>query len=173
MEQPPTPPNPFESPQYPMPEEDSIGLLLIVVGAHLRAELMDRPLAYQVQQAILQWQENHAEHLNVGIQPIVCSDIWYLNQPDFQKRPTICLGGPSVNALSAYFAKQIAAETDAPLDDDEPKVLLQIDPEFTELRCCLWGTDHDLTARGVDMFLKNYLDEYLKAVVTQVEPSTE
>ncbi|QQE11392.1 hypothetical protein JD969_18135 [Planctomycetota bacterium] len=142
--------------------------LLIVTGSHLRAETADRPLAYQLQSKISDWINEHDQYLNVRIDPIVCSDIWFLNNQELQRRPVICIGGPGVNALSAYFAKFI------PDDDEEeprePRVLIQIDPEFTDLHACIWGTNHELTRKGLDLFSEQYLDPYMRAVANQVEP---
>lgn len=212
---------------------DPSHMLLIVVGSHLRAEMADRPLAYRLQEDIIQWQHDRGDLLTTMIDPVVCNDLWYLNTAELHDRPTICLGGPGVNALSGYFlrnsdAKQAglfdghAGAGDGPTTDpgdatasaaadlmdgdvsdlsgdegdgdedggedesdgggysggdfgadpggDEKKVLIQIDPEFTELRTCIWGTDHALTVKGLELFKQHYLDGFLRAVATQVEP---
>ncbi len=189
---------------------EQTNLVLIVVGAHLRAEVGDRPLANRLQNRIASWTRRHADRLESPVVAIVCTDLWYLNNEELHGLPTICLGGPGVNALSAYFAQalreaeqeaQIEASvefvSDDPDDEDEEhtlseeevlelieagldpdsddapaQVILQIDPEFTDLRACLWGTNHDLTARGLKVFTRRYLDGFLKAVATQVEPRT-
>ena len=142
--------------------------LLIVVGAHLRAEVADRPLGYELQQRVNEWLEEHQEQMNVSIDVIVCSDIWYLNNEQLQQCPTISIGGPGVNALSAYFAQNLKHDT-----GQEQQVLIQIDPEYTDLRVCIWGTNHELTVKGLDLFNRQYLDGYLRAVVTQVEPHAD
>ena len=69
-----------------------------------------------------------------------------------------------MNALSSYLARHLVEE------DREADVLLQIDPDFTDLQACIWGTDHGLTAHGVELFVERYLDGYLRAVATQIEP---
>lgn len=143
-------------------------LLLIVVGTHLRAEEADRPLAYRLLRRIERWLDRHADVLEGTIQPIVCSDVWYLNNEDLQQRPTISIGGPGVNALSAFFAQHLPEDADS-----ERQVLIQIDPDFTDLRVCIWGTDHRLTVKGMELFFRQYLDNYLRAVATQVEPKEE
>jgi hypothetical protein len=150
------------------PVVDDSTLLLIVVGAHLRAEMADRPLAYKLQHMIEQWLGEHADSLNVPIQVVVCTDIWYLNNASLQRRPTICIGGPGVNALSAYFAQQLPAA-----GTRDQQVVIQIDPEFTDLRVCLWGSNHKLTIEGLDLFISQYFDGYLRAVATQVEPKVD
>lgn len=147
------------------PGLDPAHLLLIVVGAHLRAEEVDRPLAYRLRDQVQAWATRHRDSLATPIRPVVCSDIWYLNHNILHTRPTVSIGGPGVNALSSHFARSIAGR-----DDEDQQVILQIDPEFTDLRVSIWGTDHDLTVKGVDMFLRDYLEAFLKAVATQVEP---
>lgn len=160
--------------RYDASPVDPSQFLMIVVGAHLRAEIADRPLAYRLQEKIIEWQHARSDQLETTIDPVVCTDLWYLNTPELHERPTICLGGPGVNALSGYFLRNSDESRQAELvDDEEKKVLIQIDPEFTELRTCLWGSDHDLTAKGVELFMQNYLDGFLRAVATQVEPKAD
>jgi len=140
---------------------------MVVVGAHLRAEEADRPLAYGLRDELTAWVKKHDELLSTPIRPLVCTDIWYLNHKALHGRPTISLGGPGVNALSSHFARSIAGR-----EHEEQQVVIQIDSEFTDLRVSIWGTDHDLTCKGVDLFVRDYLDPFLRAVATQVEPET-
>jgi len=165
----PTPPGPPDPPGLPHdPEPDPSAephRVLIVVGAHLRAEIGDRPLAYRLQQEIDDWQARHEELLSTPVEPTVCTDVWYLNHQELQELPTLSVGGPGVNALTAYFAQQLDEDT-----GKQQSVVIQVDPDFTDLRACIWGTDHELTVKGVDLFVRQYLEGFLKAVVTQVEP---
>jgi hypothetical protein len=149
------------------PGIDPSHLLLVVVGAHLRAEEVDRALAYRLGERISGWVKAHQKALATPIRPIVCTDIWYLNHPILHTRPTVSIGGPGVNALSSHFAKSIPGQ-----EVSDQQVVIQIDPEFTDLRVSIWGTDHELTAKGLDVFLSDYLENFLKAVATQVEPET-
>ena len=64
---------------------DGANLLLIVVGAHLRAEVADRPLAYRLRERIHAWLEKYGPGINVGLIPVVCSDVWYMNQEALHK----------------------------------------------------------------------------------------
>ncbi len=146
------------------PQTDERPRVMIVVGAHLRAEEADRPLAYRLVEEIESWKEKHRSLLTVDIEPTVCTDLWYLNHDDLRRRPTICIGGPGVNALSAYLAQHLSDE------NNRADVLLQIDPDFTDLQACVWGTNQQLTTHGLQVFIDRYLDGYLKAVATQVEP---
>ena len=150
------------------PTIDASGLVLIVVGAHLRAEVADRPLAYRLRERIHAWLEKFGTTMNVPIMPVVCTDIWYMNQEPLQGRPTISLGGPGVNALSAYFGQKLPA---AVVHDDQ--IVIQLDAEFIDLRVCIWGMNHDLTVDALEVFVSKHLDPYLRAVATQVEPQEE
>ncbi len=152
------------------PDPDDAGdahRVVIVVGSHLRAEAGDRPLAYKLLGEMEKWKRRHAKRLNVEIDPVICCDLWYLNHEELRRRPTVCIGGPGVNALSAYLAQHLGKDS---MDAD---VLLQVDPDFTDLQACIWGTDRRLTAHGLQVFIDRYLDGYLRAVATQVEPRAE
>ena len=140
-------------------------LVLIVVGAHLRAEEADRPLAQWMEHRVGQWIKQHGDTLNVPMTPRICTDVLYLNNPALHRRPAISIGGPGVNALSAVFAQQLPQAR-----PDEQQIVIQIDPEFTDLRVCIWGTDHKLTQRGLEIFVDRYLDGFLRAAATQVIP---
>lgn len=146
------------------PAGAAVHRVMLVVGSDLRAESADRPLAYQMVEAIEGWIERHRDLLRVEISPEVCTDLWYLHHDDLRRLPTVCLGGPRVNALSAYLARHLVES------DRDAEVLLQIDPEFTDLQACVWGSDRRLTAHGVGVFIDQYLDGYLRAVATQIEP---
>ena len=140
-------------------------LIMVVVGAHLRAEMADRPIAYQLCQRMKEWINTHRKKMNVSMVPVVCSDIWYINQPVIQARPTISIGGPGVNALSAYYTDKLQSVL---VYDDH--MVIQLDPEFVDLRASIWGLNHELTVAVVDLFAKRYIGPYLRAVATQVEP---
>jgi len=145
---------------------DDLHPVLIVVGACLRGEVADRPLAYKLQKRVRRWLTQHDAELEVAIDPLVCSDVWYLNSEALQAFPTISIGGPGVNSLAAYLAQDVEDE----VSSDEEQAVIQIDPEFTDLRVSIWGTDHRLTSKGLDVFSRRYLDSYLRAVATQIEP---
>ena len=131
-------------------------LILLVVGAHLRAEVADRPLGDRLRQRILHWQaENPSGELLV---PLICTDLWYLNAQDLLLRPTISIGPPEVNAASAYFANRLPT---AFVIDQTLQV--QLDPEFVTLQACIWGVDRRATAAGLDIFVDRYLVEFLSS----------
>lgn len=147
-------------------EFDLSRIVLIVVGAHLRAEEADRPLAYQLMSEIETWVEEHSDRLESPLRPMVCTDALFLNDEALHSRATISVGGPGVNALSAYFAQEMDGEGEL----REDQVIIQMDPDFADLRVAIWGVNHATTEQGVSLFIQAYLDGFLRAVATQVEP---
>ncbi len=135
---------------------DTDTLLLVVVGAHLRAELTDRPLAYMLVDQIEGWQRRHVEADRLA--PLVCSDMWYLNAAELLSRPTICLGRPGVNAASAFFANRLPTAFVL-----EETFQVQLDLEFITMQACVWGVNAAATASGVELFEDRYLDSFLRA----------
>ena len=132
--------------------------LLIVVGAHLQAEVEQRPLAYRLCDQIRRWQEDH-NCTEDGATPLVCCDLWYLNANDLLQRPVIAIGDPEFNAATAYLANRLPT---ALVVDDSLRV--QLDPEFIDLKVCVWGVTPAATASGVELFSDRYLDAFLRAV---------
>lgn len=149
-------------------DTESAHWVLLVCGSHLRAEIADRPLAYKLQQSIADWSAAHSESLDKPVVAATCCDVWYMQQENLQEIPSICIGGPGVNAFSQFFADHIPDEV---LRENE--VFIQLDPDFVDLDVCLWGNNHDLTIQAIETFKKEYLDDYLRAVATQVEPMEE
>ena len=129
-----------------MPHIDVNKLLLIVTGAHLRAEAGDRPLAYQLQAAIVDWLAEHAAG-DDPLVPLTCTDVWYLNAEELHARPLISLGGPGVNALAAYLAQRVP-----PVLTVEDRLFIQMDLEFTDLRVSVWGHNGRSTAAALKLF---------------------
>jgi hypothetical protein len=138
---------------------DSSRLILIVTGAHLLAEALDRPIAYTLRQRLLAWLEEAGE-----IPPphsprvLVCSDVWYLNNDHLRGRPTISIGGPGVNALTAFLADKLPSAFAI-----EGRLIVQADLDFQEVVACCWGADQGSTAAAVDAFCERYLDAFMGA----------
>jgi hypothetical protein len=157
-------------------------LLLVIVGAHLRAEASDRPLAYRLRDAIARWPRAACQARSAAGQPdgrsttpaaagaavapadselltpMVCSDLWYLNAPELMVRPAISIGDAEVNAASAYLANRVPA---AFVLDDSYQIL--VDQEYLDLRACLWGVRPAATSAALEMFISRYLDAFLRA----------
>jgi hypothetical protein len=73
------------------------------------------------------------------------------------RRPTIAVGRPQHNAVSAYLANRLPAV----LVIDQ-RLQVQLDPELVTLQACIWGTDGASTAAGVELFEKRYLEAFLR-----------
>ncbi|MBT4524274.1 MAG: hypothetical protein HOC21_05065 [Phycisphaerae bacterium] len=132
-------------------------IIPIVVGAHLRAELGDRRRGYYLGEAIVAWMEQ--QKIPGPPWPLVCSDLWYLNDPELRTRPTICIGQPEVNAATAALSTKLETVL---LEDNAYRI--QGDPEFIDLKYCLWGIDDTHTNQCVDQFIKNALPNFLGAI---------
>ncbi|MHC4990644.1 MAG: hypothetical protein ACYTGC_06650 [Planctomycetota bacterium] len=134
-------------------ELDLERLMLIVVGAHLRAELSDRPLASRLRRAVLDRLD--ADGLE-GPVPVICTDLWYLNDLALRRRPAVAIGSPDVNAATAYLAHRLPTAFVV-----EGVMRVHMDREAIDPQACAWGSDPDSTARAVDLFVERYLDEFL------------
>jgi hypothetical protein len=157
-----------------MPDIDTSRLLWIVTGVQLRAELGDRPLAYRIEQESkrilkeLLPPPTDEDPLPL-ISPAVISDVYYLNNDEIQNQPLISIGGPGVNAVSNTLLNDVP--TAVAIEDS---LLIQMDVEMHDLRCCVWGMDHLQTVQAVDTFLaKGYLDTFLKGVVRWLQSETD
>ena len=133
-------------------------LLLIVVGAHLRSEIADRPLGTRLQRLIRDWQARVLEEGDAVMLPIVCSDVWFLNDRDLMRQPCITIGEPGHNAATAYYASRLPKAYVV-----EGVCAVQFDPQFLDGSACLWGVDAASTELAFDAFVSRHLDAYLRA----------
>ncbi|TVQ33108.1 MAG: hypothetical protein EA376_03370 [Phycisphaeraceae bacterium] len=148
------------------PEIDTDRLLLIVTGAHLRAESADRPLAYHLRDRIF---EELCRRCGVdeGDHPftvMVCSDVWYLNNDDLRDCPTISIGGPGVNALGAFLADKLPSAFVV-----EDVLMVQIDLDYDDVIASCWGVDHTTTVAAVDAFCEKYLVQFIDEATRRIE----
>lgn len=139
-------------------------LVLIVVGAHPRAEMHDRPVAYGLRQRILEGLSRRGVEGEEGsLTPLVVSDVWYLNDASLRHRPAVSVGAPGVNALSAYLGDKLPS---AFVVDDT--LMVQMDLELAEVMACCWGVDAAATGAAVQAFCDRYLDGFLEAALRQL-----
>lgn len=139
--------------------------ILIVTGSTVRAEQADRPLAYRLKSHIEELLTNTDDDFIM----VVLSDVWYLNADPLRRLPVISIGGPSVNAVSAYLYKQL----DSALAVDDT-LLIQMDPQLQDLRVSLWGMNQKTTEDALDIFIKRgHLDRFLDAVTNRIENGEE
>jgi len=132
-------------------------VIAIVVGAHLRAELGDRRRGYCLGETIVDWMEQHA--LAGPPWPLVCSDLWYLNDTELRTRPTICIGQPEVNAATAALSPKLETIL---LEDDAYRI--QGDSEYIDLKYCLWGIDDSHSNQCLEQFIKTVLENFLGSI---------
>ena len=125
--------------------------LLIVTGSTLRAEEVDRPLAYYLKQQI------EAQPAGADVAPVrVIADVRWLHDDDLQALPTISVGGPGVNLLAHRWLEELPVS----LAVDE-QYYIQMDPELDDLRVSIWGMDNATTQIAVSAFLQRYLCPFL------------
>ena len=152
-----------------MPDIDPHGLIWIVTGVQLKAELGDRPLAYRVERELRDRLAPLLGPTEAGepprLAPVVVSDVYYLNSDEAQAGPTISVGGPGVNAVSASLADQLPTPVAI-----ENTLVVQMDLDMQDPRCAVWGMNHLDTVRAVDTFIaKGYLDTFVKGVVERLD----
>src|SRR4051812_8966898 len=152
-----------------MPQVDTDRLIWIVTGVQLNAELGDRPLAYRVEKEVRKVLRGVLGRRRKGrpprLSPVVVSDVFYLNSDATQGRPAISVGGPGMNALSALLVNDLP--TVASIQDE---LIVQMDLEFDDLRCAVWGMSHLDTVRALDLFVeKGYLEAFVKGVVGKMQ----
>lgn len=139
--------------------------ILIVTGAHLLAEATDRASAYRLRRAMLERLGVPAADGVLGGPVVVCSDLWYLNRDELRSRPTVSVGGPGVNALSAFLGDKLPGAFSV-----TGVLTVQLDPGFADRVACVWGVDHAATAAAVDAFIERYLDDFLAAATADDPP---
>jgi hypothetical protein len=147
-----------------MAEIDTDRLIWIVTGIQLNAELGDRPLAYRIEQETRRRLEGLLS-APAGepprLVPVVVSDVYYLNSDEAQSGPTISVGGPGMNAVSAALANQLPQAVTI-----ENTLVVQMDLEMHDHRCAVWGMNHLDTVRAVDLFItKGYLETFVKGLI--------
>jgi len=138
-----------------MKHTDLNHLILIVTGASLRGEAADRALAYRL-----------ADEINKRLgdeslwKPLVISDVLYINDPELAAQPVISIGGPGVNHLSALLFREVPSVLTI-----DNTLMIQMDIDLEDRRCCLWGMNHEQTVEALNLFLgRRYLDRFLEGV---------
>jgi hypothetical protein len=135
-------------------------LLLIVTGSTLRAEEVDRPLAYYLKKRVEQYQDEH-EPAAGPMQVRVVADFRWIHDEPLQELPTISLGGPGVNALAHRWLEEVPISL--AVDD---RYYLQMDPDLDEPRASVWGMDNATTQLAVSVFIDRFLPRFLEHCAT-------
>jgi hypothetical protein len=132
-------------------------LLLIVTGSTLRAEQMDRPLAYylkqRIEQALTSGPYDDASDYHVQ----VIADFRWIQDEGLHEMATISLGGPGVNELSHRWLEEVPVS----LAYNE-RYFIQMDPDLNEPWVSIWGMDNPTTQIAVSVFLDRFLPRFLE-----------
>lgn len=140
-----------------MAEDSRARLLLIVTGSLLRAEEADRPLAYYLQQQIIQQlAARSSDPDTLPMTPCVIADFRWIHEEGYHALPTISLGGPGVNALAQRWLEDLPVSLAV-----DGHYFIQMDPDLDEPRVSLWGMDNADTQIAVSAFVQRYLPRFL------------
>jgi len=137
-----------------MPPEPSARLILIVTGSTLRAEELDRPLAYYLKQEVERLIALRTDDAPIHV--LVVADFRWMSDEPLQEIPTISVGGPGVNALAHRWFEDMPFS----LAVDE-LYYIQMDPELVEPRASIWGMDNPTTQIAVALFVERFLSRFL------------
>ena len=139
----------------PIDQPDVSTLVPIVVGAHIRAELGDRFSALALAELV----DAELQARALDLRSVVCTDLWYLNDDRLRSRPTISVGEPSLNALTAFLADKLP---DVFSVRDE--LIVQMDLKGEGRLACCWGSDAEATRRAIDVFCERYLEHFVRSI---------
>ncbi len=142
-----------------MADDSPPRLLLIVTGSTLRAEELDRPLAYYLRQQV----ERALNRLDLPMKAQVVADFRWMNDDELQVLPTISVGGPGVNALAHNWFEEVPFS----LAVDE-QYCIQMDPDLAEPRVSIWGMDNASTQIAVSVFIERFLPRFLEHAASHV-----
>ena len=143
-----------------MPDDDDspARLILIVAGSTLRAEELDRPLAYylrqQVEGQLTQRRTDGRDETPARV--LVVADFRFLNDKPLQSLAAISVGGPGVNALAHAWFEELPFTFAV-----DEQFCIQMDPDLVEPRASIWGMDNASTQIAVSMFVERYLPKFL------------
>lgn len=131
---------------------DAAETVAVVVAAALDAEAPDRLVAQGLQLEVGKRGAGHPYR-----RAVLMSDAAWFETPLFHAAPTIAVGGPGVNGVSARFVPELPTVWTA---DD--RALIQAEFRESVPRVTLWGMDAAATAAAVDAFVtRGWLDEFL------------
>ena len=134
---------------------DTDETIVIVTGSDIRAEERDRPTAYRLKQDI-----DLRSDGQVFRRAVVVGDSWFLDNRIFHLNPTIALGGPGVNGLSAQLAQHLPIGW-----SQDQRAFVQADFDSEPRRALLWGMDAGATMMAVQAFVtQGFLDDLLRRI---------
>ena len=133
--------------------------LLIVTGSTLRAEDVDRPLAYYLKQRIEKPSPSEGDDASTAesFRIHVVADFRWIHDEPLQSVPTISIGGPGVNALAHRWLEDLPV---APAVDG--RYGIPMDPALEEPRVSIWGMDNATTQIAVSVFIERFMPRFLQ-----------
>ena len=141
-------------------QQDDQREILIVVGAHLDAERQDRFTAYALKRELdASVEARRIDARGVGSAVLVCTDLWYLNHDALRSRPTVSLGGPHLNALTAFLADKLPS----PMAIDGTSV--QVDLDAQSPLAAIWGASSEATSDAAARFVERHAEAFLDAAL--------
>jgi len=91
---------------------------------------------------------------------VVVGDAWFLQNRIFHLNPTIAVGGPGVNGLSAELSQVLPVSW-----SQDQRVYIHADFESEIKRSALWGVDAEATMNAVQAFVsQGFLDDLLRRI---------
>lgn len=152
-----------------MPPESPGRLILIVTGSTLRAEELDRPLAYYLKQQVERLVALRAAVDDEPTHVLVVADFRWMSDEPLQEIPTLSVGGPGVNALAHRWFEEMPFS----LAVDE-QYYIQMDPELVEPHASIWGMDNSTTQIAVAIFVDRFLPRFLdRAADSSISPDDD
>ncbi|OJW16377.1 MAG: hypothetical protein BGO49_18695 [Planctomycetales bacterium 71-10] len=144
-----------------MAEGAPLRFLLIVTGSTLRAEQMDRPLAYYLKRRIEEALEASRDADLADYEVHVVADFRWLHDESLQGMATVSLGGPGVNELAHRWLEEVPVALAV-----NERYFIQMDPELAEPHASVWGMDNPTTQIAVSVFLDRFLPRFLERCAT-------
>jgi hypothetical protein len=138
--------------------------VIVVVGTSVVSELLDRPVAELIRDAVDQGGEGNPFRRGI----VLTDQAWYAEDKILAKNPVIAVGGPGANRLAAEFDKWTA-----PMGLQEGKYTISEEGTLTGFfrknqaglpQVGLWGHTANATREAVEHYLRNEkgLREFLR-----------
>jgi len=134
--------------------------ILIVVGADIKPEQKDRPLAYWLQKQI---DKAGGFERTPFSKCIVITDALFNNDKIIQACPTISIGGPGVNRVTAELINKLPVYI-----SEDYRYYIQCDDKPGKNRVLIWGMDQETSSGALNVFVESgLLYDFLKRVWKQ------
>lgn len=139
-------------------EIDTNTVVPVVVGAHIRAEISDRPTAQWLADQLTDELSDACPDLCA----VVCTDLWYLNDDRLQTRPTVSVGEPELNAYAAFLADKLPDVYSV-----KDVLVVQMDLRSDDTVASCWGRDAISTRQAAQAFAERYLSGFVESIARQ------